>query len=95
MKISKRQLRRIIKEEKRRLLSEINPAAPGRGAQEDQNLRDYQDGIHGGDYTNLEADMEEVVWTAVEMYQEVNGVDEEEAKQLVIDHVTEVLGINR
>ena len=95
MKITKRQLRRIIQEEKRRLLSESNPAAPGRSAREDQDLKDYQDGVYGGKYGDLEPKMEDAMWTAVEMYMEVNGVDEAEAKQLVVDHVTEILGITR
>ena len=88
VKISKRQLRRIIKEEKQRLLSETRDQA-------DQNLKAYQDSVYGGDYVNLEADMENAIWTAVEMYQEVNGVSEDEAKQLVVDHVTEIMGITR
>ena len=93
MKVNKRQLKRIIREEKARLLSENTPAAPGRGAQIDQNLRDYQDGIYGDDYADLDSKMEDAIFTAVEMFIEVNGVSEQEANQMVVDQVKEMLGM--
>ena len=93
MKITKRQLRRIIKEEKARLVSENTPAAPGRGAQMDQNLKDYQDSVYADDYVGLDAKIEDAVYSMIDMFVDVNGVSEQEAKQMVVDQVKEMLGM--
>jgi len=86
MKITKRQLKRIIKEEKQQLLSET-------GDQVDQNLKAYQDGIFGGDFADLEPRMEDAIYSALDMFMQVNGVNEAEGSQLVIDYVKEILGM--
>ena len=116
MKISKRQLKRIIKEEKAKLLKEATMGFSGTGFdrqdrktleksasfwggatvvetrdQADQNLKDYQDGYHAGQHLDVEPKLEDAVYSALEMYIELNGVSETEAAQLVIDHVTEIL----
>ena len=93
MKITKRQLRRIIKEEKARLVSENTPAAPGRGAQMDQNLKDYQDSVYADDYADIDAKIEDAVYSMIDMFVDVNGVSEQEAKQMVVDQVKEMLGV--
>ena len=93
MKITKRQLRRIIKEEKARLVSENTPAAPGRGAQMDQNLKDYQDSVYADDYVGLDAKIVDAVYSMIDMFVDVNGVSEQEAKQMVVDQVKEMLGM--
>ena len=92
MKITKRQLKRIIREEKRRLLSEMTPAAPGHGAQADQNLKDYQDGFHGGAHVGAEENLEDAAYAMVDMFIELNGVDRHEARQMVIEYLTDFLG---
>lgn len=120
MKITKRQLKRIISEATMgfagtgfgvmpedkmnksasffgngKVYEQNSPAAPGHSAMEDENLKRYQDGVYGGRHTDVETKLEDAILGALEMYQEVNGVSEEEAAQLVVDHVTEILGINR
>ena len=86
MKITKRQLRRIIKEERSRLVRETRDQA-------DQNLKAYQDGYHGGAHVDVEAIIEEAVFDMVDMFVDLNGVSENEAKQLTLDHVKDLLGI--
>ena len=88
MKISKQQLRRIIKEEKRRLIYETRDVA-------DQNLKAYQDSVYGGDYVGLDAKIEDAVYSMIDMFVEVNGVSEQEAKQMVVDEIKEILGMPR
>ena len=85
MKITKRQLKRIIKEEKNRLLETRDQA--------DQNLKSYQDSVYGDDYADTEPKMEDALYTMLEMFVEMNGVSEAEAAQMVIDYAKETLGI--
>ncbi len=68
-----------------------SPAAPGRGAREDQNLKDYQDGYHGGAHVDVGPKLEDAVFSAFEMFIELNGVSEQESKDMVIDYVTQIL----
>ena len=86
MKITKRQLKRIIKEERSKLIRETRDQA-------DQHLKAYQDGYHGGAYTGIEAGIEESVFEMVDMFVDLNGVSEDEAKQMTIEHVKDLLGI--
>ena len=93
MKITKKQLKRIIKEEKRRLLSEMTPAAPGRGAQEDQNLKDYQDGWYVDNYNDAEDRLTEALYLMIDMFVEMNGVKDAEAKQMTMEFIRDTLGV--
>ena len=86
MKITKRQLKRIIREEHANLIRETRD-------QVDQNLRSYQDSVYGGDYVGLDAKIEDAVYSMIDMFVEVNGVSEQEAKQMVVDQVKEMLGL--
>ena len=70
MKITKRQLRRIIREEKAEVLAE-----------------------QGRFFADVEAGIEESVLEMVDMIVNLNGVSENEAKQMTIDHVKDLLGI--
>ena len=91
MKISKRQLRRIIKEEKAKLVRETRD-------QQDQALKNYQDNFHGEQgrfFADIEAKMEDAIFSAVDMFVELNGVSVEEAEQMVVDHVKDVLGVRQ
>ncbi len=92
MKITKKRLQRIIKEEKAKLMAEMHPAAPGQGAQADQNLKDYQDGFHGGAHVGVEEKLEDAAYAMVDMFIELNGVDRHEARQMVIEYLTDFLG---
>ena len=85
MKITKKQLKRIIKEEKNRLLETRDQA--------DQNLKSYQDSVYGDDYADAEPKMEDALYTMLEMFVEMNGVSEAEAAQMVIDYAKETLGV--
>jgi len=85
MKITKRQLKRIIKEEKSRLLETRDQA--------DQNLRSYQDSVYGDDYADAEPKMEDALYTMLEMFVEMNGVSEAEAAQMVIEYAKETLRV--
>lgn len=90
MKITKRQLRRIIKEEKSKLLSETR-------SQSDQALKTYQDNFHGEQgryFADIEAKIEDAVFSAVDMFVELNGVSVDEAEKMVVDHIKELLGVN-
>ena len=85
MKITKRQLRRIIKEERAKLLKE----APR-----------YGDGNVGGDYSTgrwdgLEEKFETVLYEMQEMFVQVNGVSHQEAGEMIMDEVEKVIGIVR
>ena len=96
MKITKRQLKRIIKEANTRVLAEASMIPLGAiGNPADQALQDYQSSIYDNEYRDLEGKLEDVIYSALGMYQEVNGVSEEEAAQLVIGHVKEILGMSR
>ena len=86
MKLTKRHLQRIIREEKQRILRETRDVA-------DQNLKAYQDGIYGGKYADLEPKMEDAVYSALDMFMEVNGVNEAEGSQMVLDYVKDILGL--
>ena len=86
MKITKRQLRRIIKEERAKLVRETRDQA-------DQHLKAYQDGYHGGAHVGVEAKIEEAVFEMVDMFVELNGVPEIEAKQITLDHIKDLLGV--
>ena len=89
MKITKKQLRTIIKEEKARLIRETRD-------QQDQALRAYQDDFHGDQgrhYSDIEAKMEDAVFSAIDMFVDLNGVSESEAGQMVLDHVKGLLGL--
>ena len=89
MKITKKQLRTIIKEEKARLIRETRD-------QQDQALRAYQDDFHGEQgrhYSYIEAKMEDAVFSAIDMFVDLNGVSESEAGQMVLDHVKGLLGL--
>jgi len=89
MKITKRQLRKIIKEEKAKLVQETRD-------QHDQALKSYQDNFHGEQgryFADVEAKMEDAIFSAVDMFVELNGVSVDEAEQMVVDHVKEVLGL--
>ncbi len=86
MKITKRQLKRIIREEHANLIRETRD-------QVDQNLRSYQDSVYGGDYADIDAKIEDAVYSMIDMFVEVNGVSEQEAKQMVVDQVKEMLGV--
>ena len=91
MKITKRQLRRIIKEERVKLVRETRD-------QQDQALRDYQDNFHGEQgphFADVEAKMEDAIDSAVDMFMELNGVTVDEAEQMVVDHVKDVLGLRQ
>ena len=85
MKISKRQLKRIIREEKSRLLETRD--------QLDQNLKSYQDSVYGDDYADAEPKLEDALYTMLEAFIEMNGVSEAEAAQMVIDYAKETLGV--
>ncbi len=86
MKITKRQLKRIIREEHANLIRETRD-------QVDQNLRSYQDSVYGGDYADIDAKIEDAVYSMIDMFVEVNGVSEQEAKQMVVNQVKEMLGV--
>ena len=89
MKITKRQLRRIIKEEKAKLVQETRD-------QHDQALKTYQDNYHGEKgrfYADIEAGIEESVFEVVDMFVDLNGVTEYEAKQMTLDHIKDLLGM--
>ena len=91
MKITKRQLKRIIKEEKAKLVRETRD-------QQDQALKNYQDNFHGEQsrfFADVEAKMEDAIFSAVDMFVELNGVSVGEAEQMVVDHVKDVLGVVR
>ena len=91
MKITKRQLKRIIKEEKAKLVQETRD-------QQDQALRNYQDNFHGKQgrfFADVEAKMEDAIFSAVDMFVELNGVSVAEAEQMVLDHVKDVLGLGQ
>ena len=85
MKVTKRQLRRIIKEERAKLARESRDQA-------DQALKAYQDGFHGGAYVGVEEKLEDAVYAMVDMFIELNGVDRHEARQMVIEYVGDFLG---
>tara|TARA_A100001388_G_C28692637_1_gene462075 strand:+ start:139 stop:399 length:261 start_codon:yes stop_codon:yes gene_type:complete len=85
MKISKRQLKRIIREEKSRLLETRD--------QVDQNLKSYQDSVYGDDYADAEPKLQDALYTMLEAFIEMNGVSEAEAAQMVIDYAKETLGV--
>ncbi len=93
MKVSKRQLKQIIKEEKHRLLSEMTTAAPGRGAREDQNLKDYQDGWYVDNYNDAEDRLTEALYLMIDMFVEMNGVKDAEAKQMTMEFIKDTLGV--
>jgi len=86
MKITKRQLRRIIKEERAKLVRETRDQA-------DQNLKAYQDGYHGGAHVGVEEKLENAAYAMVDMLIELNGVDRREARQMVIKFVSDFLAI--
>ena len=86
MKITKRQLRRIIKEERAKLVRETRDQA-------DQRLKDYQDGYHGGAHVGVEEKLEDAAYAMVDMLIELNGVDRHEARQMVVEYVRDFLSI--
>ena len=67
MKITKRQLKRIIREEKAKLVQEMRPMRPGVGEDE------LVDGVHDGalmdldDYESLENTVEKAIGSFVQM----------------------------
>lgn len=85
MKITKRQLRRIIKEEKASLLAETRDQA-------DQNLKQYQDGWHGKDMSSSQAALESAIYLMLGDLTGSLGLSEEEAAEIVLDAVHDVLG---
>lgn len=118
MKISKRQLKRIIKEEKAKLLNESTMGFSGTGFgrqdrktldksasfwggatvvetrdQVDQNLKSYQDSVYVDTYNDAEDKMVDAIYTLVNMFVEMNGVSDAEAKQMAIDFIKEELGM--
>ena len=88
MKVTKRQLRRIIKEERAKLARESRDQA-------DQALKAYQDGFHGGAYVGLEEKFETVLYEMQEMFVQLNGVSHQEAGEMVMDEVERILGTVR
>ena len=85
MKITKRLLKRIIKEERSKLIRETRDQA-------DQHLKAYQDGYHGGAHVGVEENLEDAAYAMIDMLIELNGVDRHEARQMVIDYVSDFLG---
>ena len=63
------------------------------GDKVDQNLKSYQDGIYGGRHVDVEAKLEDAVYSTLEMFIEVNGVDHQEASQMVLQQVSDILGL--
>ena len=88
MKITKRQLRRIIKEERSKLVKETRDQA-------DQSLKAYQDGYHGGAHVGVEEKLEDAIHSTVIMFMELNGVSEAEAEQMVMDSVRDIIARTR
>jgi len=89
MKITKRQLRRIIKEEKSKVLNEWF-----------SDEHDPKTGKRDGDYSTgrwdgLEIKFETVLYEMQEMFVQVNGVSHREAGEMVMDEVEKVLGTVR
>mgnify|MGYP003110588340 CR=1 FL=1 len=80
MKITKRQLRRIIKEEKASLLSEMTLGERGRGLI-DNNMAERSKTLMTHLYTN-----------AVNDFIAEEGLMEEEAEEMAVAAVTEVFG---
>ena len=70
-----------------------SPAAPGRAAMEDENLKQYQDGVYGGRHANVESSLEDAVYGALAMFVEVNGVSDAEAAEMVLEEVKNILGL--
>ena len=79
MKITKRQLRRIIKEEKARILSEMTPGERGRGLL-DNNMAEKTKSWLSGLYSS-----------AVNEFIAEEGLTEEEAKEMAAAAVGEVV----
>ena len=78
-------LRRMIREEKAKLLETRD--------QSDQALSRYQASTYGDAYNDIEPKMEDAVFSAVDMFVEMNGVSEQEANQMVVDYVKDMLGV--
>ena len=88
MKVTKRQLRRIIKEERAKLARESRDQA-------DQALKAYQDGFHGGAHVGVEEKFETALYEMQEMFVQLNGVSHQEAGEMVMDEVERILGTVR
>ena len=95
MKLTEKQVRRIIREElakdsrkNRKALSETRDHA-------DQNLKAYQDGYHGGAHVGVEEKLEDAVHSTVIMFMELNGVSEAEAEQMVMDSIKDIIARTR
>ena len=82
MKITKRQLKRIIAEEKAKLQKE--------------NLEQYQAGYHGSRGEDVQVSrsrLEDAVYEIMGFYRDVEGFSDDEASALVIDEVKSILGL--
>ena len=77
---SNQKLRRMIREEKAKL-------------SENSSLQRYQASTYGDAYNDIEPKMEDAVFSAVDMFVEMNGVPEQEANQMVVDYVKDMLGV--
>jgi hypothetical protein len=89
MKITKRQLRRIIKEEKAKILKEWF-----------SDEHDPKTGKRDGDYSTgrwdgLEQKLDTVLYELQAMFREVNGVEDIEAAEMVLDECARTLGVVR
>ena len=82
MKISKRQLKRIIREEKARL-SEMNHEA----------LKSHQAGYHGGTDAKAEQELEKAIYGMVANLEQVQGYSQKESHELVLALVKQILGM--
>ena len=87
MKISKRQLKRIIREEKARL-SEMHHGVP-----HGDTLKKHRAGYHGGTDSKAEAELEKAVYGMVGNLERVQGYSQEESRALVVDMVKQILGM--
>ena len=81
MKLTKRQLKRIIKEEKAKLQQE--------------SLEQYQAGWHGDDgaMNNADKQLARGVYAMLGAFVQMNGVSEEKAAQMVLEEVKIILGM--